>query len=109
MVQVQGLGTFSALETTLLLSSATTWSFQLIVDAFSSGIRVGKVVENLREGNLLEESLPVTIFEAVGVLGSELMLFSSLSSEEKKDRILGEEFLKAEEGETLLKECLVMQ
>ena len=61
------------------------------------------MVENLREGNILEEYLLVIIFGAVGVLESEPMLFFSLSSEDKEDRTLGEGFLKAEEGEILLK------
>ena len=71
-------GTFSAPETILLPFSAAIWSSQLIVDVFSSG----KAIESLRRGTLLE-SLPVTILGVVGVLGSELKLFSSLSSKKE--------------------------
>jgi len=99
------IGAFSALETMLLPSSAATWSFQLIVDAFPSA----KAVGSLRKGSLLEESLHIITFGAVGVLGSEPILFSSLSPEEDEDKASGEEFLEAEEAETLLKECLAMQ
>jgi len=54
-------GAFSAPETILLPSSAATWSFQLIVDAFPSG----KATGSLRGGSLLEESLPVITLGAV--------------------------------------------
>jgi len=96
--------TFSALETILLLSLATTWSSQLIVDVFCSG----KAAESLRRGSLLEESLLVIILGIVGVLGSELILFSSLSPEKDKDKASGERFLEAEEAETLLEKCFTM-
>jgi len=98
-------GTFSALETILLLSSVATWSSQLIVDAFPSG----KTAGSLRGGSLLEESLPVIILRAVGILGSEPTLSSSLSPEEDEDKASGEGFLEAEEAETLLKERLAMR
>jgi len=62
----------------------------------------------LRGGSFLEESLPVIIFGAVGVLGSEPILSSSLSSEEDEDKASGEGFLEAEEAETLLEECLAI-
>ena len=97
-------GTFSALETKLLLSSAATWSFQLIVDAFPSG----KAAGSLRGGSFLKESLPVITLGAVGILGSEPTLSSSLSPEEGEDKASGEEFLEAEEVETLLEERLAM-
>jgi len=48
-------------KTKSLPFSANTWSFQLIVDAFPSGIRAGKAAGSFREGNLLEESLSVII------------------------------------------------
>jgi len=98
-------GTFSALETILLLSSAATWLFQLIVDAFPPE----KAAGSLRGGSFLEESLPVITLGAVGVLGSENILSSSLSPEEDEDKASGEGFLEAEEAETLLEECLAMQ
>ena len=58
----------------------------------------------MREGSLLEESLPVIILGAVGVLGSEPTLSSSFSPEEDEDKASGEGFLEAEEVETLLEE-----
>ena len=97
-------GIFSALETILLPSSAAIWSFQLIVDAFPSG----KAAESFKEGSLLEVSLPVITLEAVGVLESELILFSLLFPEEDENRASGEGFLEVEEAETLLEEHLVM-
>jgi len=97
-------GTFSALETMLLPSSAATWSSQLIVDAFPSE----KAAGSLRGGSLLEESLLVITFGAVGILGSEPTLSSSLSPKEDEDKASGEGFLEAEEAETLLEERLVM-
>ena len=97
-------GTFSAPETMLLPSSATTWSSQLILDAFPSG----KAAGSLRGGSFLKESLPVITLGAVSVLGSEPTLSSSLSPEEDKDKASGEGFLEAEEAETLLEECLAM-
>jgi len=63
----------------------------------------------LREGSLLEESLPVITLGAVSVLGSEPTLSSSLSPEEDEDKASGEGFLEAEEAETLLKERLAIR
>ena len=100
-----GLGTFSASETILLPSSAATWSSQLIVDAFSSGKAAGR----FRRGSLLEESLPVITLGAVGILGSELILSSSLSPKEDKDKASGKEFFGAEEAKTLLEEYLAIR
>ena len=80
-----------------------------MVDAFPSGIRAGKVAGSFREGNLLEESLPVVTLGAVGVLGSELMLSSSLLSEEDEDIASEKGFLKAKEAKTLLEERLVIR
>jgi len=80
-----------------------------MVDAFPSGTRVEKAVGSFREGNLLEESLSVVTLGAVGILGLKPMLFSLLSPEEDEDKALGEEFLEAEEAETLLEEHLAMQ
>jgi len=88
---------------------ADIWSSQLIVDAFPSEIGVEKAAGSFREGNFLEKSLSIVILRAVGILGSEPTLFSSLSPEEDEDKVSGEEFLKAEEAETLLEEHLVMQ
>jgi len=99
-----GLGTFSASETILLPSSAATWSSQLIVDAFSSGKAAGR----FRRGSLLEESLPVITLGAVGILGSELILSSSLSPKEDEDKASGKEFFGAEEAKTLLEEYLAI-
>jgi len=98
-------GAFSAPETMLLPSSAATWSSQLIVDAFPSG----KAAGSLRGGSLLEESLPIITLGAVGVLGSEPTLSSSLSSDKNEDKASGEGFLEAEEAKTLLEKCLAMQ
>ena len=80
-----------------------------MVDAFSSGIRAEKVAGSFREGNLLEESLPVVTLGAVGVLGSELMLSSSLLPEEDEDTASEKGFLKAKEAKTLLEERLVIR
>ena len=90
-------GTYSVSETMLLPSSAATWSSQLIIDAFPSG----KAAGSLRGGSFLKESLPVITLGAVGVLGSEPTLSSSLSPEEDED--------KAEEAETLLEEHLAVR
>jgi len=98
-------GTFSAQETKLLPSSAATWLSQLIVGAFPSG----KAAGSLRGGSFLKESLPVVTLGAVGVLGSEPTLSSSLSPEEDEDKASGEGFLEAEEAETLLEEHLAMR
>ena len=69
-----------------------------MVDAFPSG----KAAESFREGSLLKESLPVITLGAVGILGSEPTLSSSLSPEEDEDKASGEGFLEAEKAETLL-------
>jgi len=98
-------GTFSASETKLLPSSAATWSSQLIVDVFPSG----KAAGSLRGGSFLKESLPVVTLGAVGILGSEPMLSSSLSPEEDEDKASGEGFLEAEKAEILLEEHLAMR
>ena len=98
-------GTFLAPETKLLPSSAATWLFQLIVDVFSSG----KVAGSLREGSLLEKSLPVITLGAVGILESEPTLFSSLSPEKDEDKASEEGFLETEEAEILLEERLAIQ
>ena len=63
----------------------------------------------MREGSLLEESLPVIILGAVGILGSEPTLSSSLSPEEDEDKASREGFLEAEEAETLLEEHFAIQ
>jgi len=97
-------GAVSGLETKSLPSSADTWSSQLIVDAFPSG----KAAGSLRGGSFLKESLPVITLGAVGVLGSEPLLFSSFSPEEDEDKASEEGFLEAEEAETLLEECIAM-
>ena len=102
-------GAISGPKTKSLPSSADTWSSQLIVDAFPSGIRVGKAARSFREGSLLKESLPVVTLGVVGVLGSEPMLSSSLSPEEDEDKASGEEFLEAEEAEILLEERLAIR
>ena len=98
-------GTFSAPEAILLPSSAATWSSQLIVDAFPSE----KAAGSLRGGSFLKKSLLVITLGAVGVLGSEPTLSSSLSPEEDEDKASGEGFLEAEEAEALLEEHLAMQ
>jgi len=76
-----------------------------MVDAFPSE----KAAESFRGGSLLKESLPVITLGAVGVLGSEPTLSSSLSPEEDEDKASGEGFLEAEEAETLLEERLAMR
>ena len=53
--------------------------------------------------------MPVITLGAVGVLGSEPTLSSSLSPEEDENKASGEGFLEAEEVETLLEECLAMR
>jgi len=53
--------------------------------------------------------LPIVTLGAVGILGLEPILFSSLSPEEDEDKASGEEFLEAEEAETLLEEHLAIQ
>jgi len=78
-------GAVSGPKTKSLPSSADTWSSQLIVDAFPSGIGAGKAAGSFREGNLLEESLSVVILGTVGVFGSEPILFSSLFPKEDED------------------------
>ena len=102
-------GAVSSPKTKSLPSLADTWSSQLIVDAFPSGIGAEKAAGSFREGSLLNESLPVVTLGAVGVLGSEPTLSSSLSPEEDEDRASGEGFLEAEEAETLLEERLAMR
>jgi len=102
-------GAVSGPKTKSQPSSAATWLSQLMVDAFSSGIGAGKAARSFREGSLLKESLLVVTLGAVGVLGSEPTLSSSLSPEEDEDRASGEGFLKAEEAETLLEERLTMR
>jgi len=99
----------SSPKTKSLPSSADTWSSQLIVNAFPSGIGAGKAARSFREGSLLKESLLVVTLGAVGILGSEPTLSSSLSPEEDEDKASGEEFLEAEEAETLLEEHLAMR
>ena len=76
-----------------------------MVDAFPSG----KATGSLRGGSFLKESLPVITLGAVGILGSEPTLSSSLSSEEDEDKASGEGFLEAKEAETLLEERLAMR
>jgi len=56
----------------------------------------------------LKESLPVVTLGAVGVLGSEPTLSSSLSPKEDEDKASEKEFLEAEEAETLLEEYFAM-
>ena len=96
-------------KTKTLPSSADTWSFQLMVDAFSLGLRAGKAAGSFREGNFLEESLLVITLGAVGVLGSEPTLSSSLSPKEDEDKASGERFFEAEKAETLLEKHLAIQ
>ena len=105
---IGALGAVSSLKTKFLPSSADTWSSQLIVDAFPSGIRARKVAGSFRKGNLLEESLSVVTFGVVGVLGLEPTLSSSHSPKEDEDKASEEGFLETEEVETPLKEHLVM-
>jgi len=68
---------------------------------------VGKVVESLRKGTLSEGSLFIATLEVVGILNSEPIFFSLLSSEENITTASGETFLKVEKAETLLKEYLL--
>ena len=75
------------------------------LDTFPSG----KAAGSFKGGSLLEESLLIITLGAVGVLGSEPTLFSSLSPEEDEDKASGKGFLEAEEAETLLEERLTMQ
>jgi len=57
----------------------------------------------------LKESLPIVTLGAIGILGSEPMFSSSLSSEEDQAKASGETFLEAEEAEMLLEEHLAIQ
>ena len=100
-------GAVSGPKSKSLPSSADTWSSQLIVDALPSGIRAGKAAGSFREGSLLKESLLVVTLGAVGILGSEPTLSSSLS-EEDEDKASGKGFLEVEEAETLLEERLAI-
>jgi len=75
-----------------------------MVNVFPSG----KAVGSLRGGTLLE-SLPVITLGVVGILGSEPILSSSLSSGEEENRTSEEGFLEAEEAKTLLEKCLAIQ
>jgi len=50
----------------------------------------------------------IFIFGAIGILGSEYTHSFSLFPEEDEDKASKEGFLKTEEVETLLEECLVM-
>jgi len=93
---------------TSLLSSANTWSFQLIVDTIYLGIEAGKVAESFREGTFLKRSLSIVILRAVSILESKLISSFSLSLEEDKAIVLGEIFLEAEKVETLLEEHLII-
>jgi len=102
-------GAVSGPKTKFLPSSADIWLSQLIVDAFSSGTRVGKAAESFREGSLLEENLSVVTLRAVGVLESKPTLFSLFSPKEDKDKALGEGFLEAEEAKILLEKRLAIQ
>jgi len=56
----------------------------------------------------LEESLPVVILGAVGILESEPTLSSLLSPKEDEDKASGEGFLEAKEAETFLEERLAI-
>ena len=103
------MGAVSGPTTKSLPFSADTWSFQLIVDAFSLEIKVEKAARSFRKGNLLEESLPIVTLRIVGILESEPTLFSSLSSKENEDKASGEGFLEAEKAETLLEKYLARQ
>jgi len=71
-------------------------------------IETGKATESLRESTFLEESLPVVTLGIVGILGSELMFFPSLSSEEDKTKASEEVFLEIKEVEILLEDYLAM-
>jgi len=71
-------------------------------------MKVKKAAENFTKYNLLEESLSIVILGTVGVLESEQTLSSSLSPKEDKDKVSVEGFLKVEEAEILLEECLAI-
>jgi len=57
------------------------------------------VAGSLKKDTFLEESLFIVIFGTVGILGSELISFFSLSPENKV-KVLEEKFLKTEEVKT---------
>ena len=90
------LEVFSVLKTKSLLSSANTWSFQLIVDTIYLGIKAGKVAESFREDTFLKRSLSIVILRAVSILESKLISSFLLSLEEDKAIVLGEIFLEVE-------------
>ena len=77
----------------------------IILDAFTLEIEAKRVVGNLREGTFLEKSLLVIIFEAVGILRSKLMFFSS---EKDIAKVSGETFLKIEKIKILFEKYLTM-
>jgi len=52
--------------------------------------------------------LPVIILGIVSILGSEPILFSSLSPEEDENKASGEGFLEVDEAEILLEEHLAI-
>ena len=88
-----------------LLSSAETWSSQLIECVLPSGTEEEGAAGSWR-GVILWKSLLVMILGAVGVLGPGLTFFSSLSFEEEGS---GDAFLESSAAETLLEERLPVQ
>ena len=108
---LESLGAFKGifnLETKYLVFLTDIWSFQLIVDAGSSRIEIGKVAESLREDTFLEKSLPVVILGTVGILGSKPMYSFSFSPESNKATFLEETFLEAQEAKILFEKHLTM-
>jgi len=80
-----------------------------MIDTFSSGDEAEKATKSLKESTFLEKSLSIVILGAIGILGSEFISFSSLSSKENKAKDSREAFLETEETETLFEKYFVMQ
>jgi len=57
----------------------------------------------------LKESLSIVILGVVGILGSQLIFFSLLSSKKDNAKVLEEGFLKIEKAEMLFEECFIIQ
>ena len=57
----------------------------------------------------MKESLSIVILEVVGILGSQLIFFSLLSSKKDNVKVLEEGFLKIEKAEMFFEECFIIQ
>jgi len=80
-----------------------------MIDTFPSEDKAEKATKSLKESIFLEKSLSIVILGAIGILGSEFISFSSLSSKENKAKDSGETFLETEETEILLEKYFAIQ